>query len=106
MSILQLIPGLSTTGTYTTIVPLMFFVAISMAKEGYEDSRHHRLDKAENTSNAVILDLTDGLSFEKKGEKRNYWCHSTVKKKWHEIQVGVLVHLKRNDLVPADLVLL
>jgi len=34
ISILQMIPGLSTTGTYTTIVPLMFFVAPVDCKGG------------------------------------------------------------------------
>ncbi len=37
ISILQMIPGLSTTGRFTTIVPLLFFVTVSMAKEGYDD---------------------------------------------------------------------
>lgn len=55
VSILQMIPGLSTTGTYTTIIPLMFFISISMAKEGYEDFRRHRLDKEENTRLATVL---------------------------------------------------
>lgn len=32
VSILQMIPGLSTTGSYTTIAPLLVFVAISMGK--------------------------------------------------------------------------
>lgn len=48
ISILQMIPGWSTTGNYTTIVPLMVFVAISMGKEGYDDIRRYRLDQVEN----------------------------------------------------------
>ncbi len=35
IAILQMIPGLSTTGSYTTGLPLLFFVALSMAKEGW-----------------------------------------------------------------------
>lgn len=56
IGILQMIPGLSTTGTYTTIGPLMAFVALSMAKEGYDDYRRYRLDKLENRSLASVLD--------------------------------------------------
>ncbi|KAI1484867.1 hypothetical protein F5X96DRAFT_399605 [Biscogniauxia mediterranea] len=56
IGILQMIPGFSTTGTYTTIAPLLFFVAISMAKEGYDDFRRYKLDKAENRAPAFILD--------------------------------------------------
>lgn len=37
VSILQMVPGLSTTGNYTTIAPLLVFVAISMGKEGYDE---------------------------------------------------------------------
>jgi phospholipid-translocating ATPase len=55
ISILQMIPGLSTTGTYTTIAPLLVFVAISMAKEGYDDFRRYKLDKVENNREVCTL---------------------------------------------------
>ncbi|PHH62639.1 hypothetical protein CDD81_6873 [Ophiocordyceps australis] len=55
MGILQMIPGLSTVGRWTTIVPLGIFVAFSMAKEGYDDYRRYKLDKAENESAARVL---------------------------------------------------
>lgn len=55
ISIMQMIPGLSTTGTYTTIAPLMVFVAISMAKEGYDDFRRYKLDKVENNRSTSVL---------------------------------------------------
>ncbi|KAI0020302.1 hypothetical protein F4780DRAFT_378071 [Xylariomycetidae sp. FL0641] len=56
IGILQQIPGLSTTGHYTTIAPLAFFISISIAKEGYDDYRRYMLDKAENRSRALVLD--------------------------------------------------
>ncbi|TKA79649.1 hypothetical protein B0A55_03429 [Friedmanniomyces simplex] len=101
VSTLQMVPGLSTTGTYTTIVPLLFFVSISMAKEGYEDLRRHRLDKCENNSMARVLgvhraaghDLHDGPV---------HW----VLVKWRSLQVGDIVKLHRDEPAPADLVLL
>jgi len=55
ISIMQMIPGLSTTGTYTTIIPLLFFVAISMGKEGYDDFRRYKLDQVENNKTAFVL---------------------------------------------------
>ena len=58
VSILQMIPGLSTVGTYTTLAPLLVFVAISMAKEGYDDVRRYKLDQIENKK--VVSD-TQGL---------------------------------------------
>lgn len=48
VGILQLIPGLSTIGSWTTIAPLAVFVALSMGKEGYDDFRRYKLDQVEN----------------------------------------------------------
>jgi len=105
VSILQLIPGLSTTGTYTTIVPLLVFVSISMAKELWEDLRRHRLDKVENFSTAWVI----------RNDVRNDVRSSTAATSspaqpspilWNDIQVGDLIRLRRNEAIPADIVLL
>ena len=110
VSILQMIPGLSTTGTYTTLVPLLFFVAISMAKEGYDDLRRYRLDKAENNRIAYVLRThkttevsgqSDSSSLSK-GDDSRPW----VETKWHDVRVGDFIRLKRDDAAPADLALL
>jgi phospholipid-translocating ATPase len=53
--IIQLIPGLSTTGTYTTILPLVFFLIFTVAREGWDDWRRYRLDKIENGKMAKVL---------------------------------------------------
>lgn len=55
VSILQLIPSWSTTGTSTTIIPLCIFISISMLREGYEDIRRHKLDKQENNKTTKVL---------------------------------------------------
>ena len=110
VSILQLIPGLSTTGTYTTIVPLLFFVTISMAKEGYDDLRRYRLDKAENNRTASVLrayndtavKIEEGSGSAIGENEPKPW----VETKWHNIRVGDIVRLKRDDAAPADLALL
>ncbi len=110
VSILQMIPGLSTTGTYTTIVPLLIFVGISMAKEGYDDVRRHRLDKEENEREVHILDRTtrDGVDVRKRVEAVYSETTSTVwrTEKWRDLRVGNVVLLMRNDPIPADIVLL
>ena len=62
VSILQMIPGLSTTGSYTTIAPLLVFVTISMAKEGYDDLRRYKLDKIENNKQALVLHAYEPVS--------------------------------------------
>ncbi|KAF2744978.1 phospholipid-translocating P-type ATPase [Sporormia fimetaria CBS 119925] len=110
VSILQLIPGLSTTGTYTTIVPLMFFVTLSIAKEGYDDLRRYRLDKAENNREARVL-RGSGLSVSE-GAPTEQSCSSTVASlhfeniKWQDIRVGDVILLQRDEAAPADLALL
>lgn len=101
VSILQMIPGLSTTGSFTTIVPLSFFVMLSMAKEGYDDFSRYRLDKAENNRIVSVLHA-DNPAASVIGAKPKLW----VAKKWREVLVGDIVRLVRNEAVPADLVML
>jgi phospholipid-translocating ATPase len=122
ISILQMIPGLSTTGNYTTIVPLLVFVTISMAKEGYDDVRRYRLDQVENNRETKVLhayqssvqEVDLGSETARRGrpsregsiafpiEGSKHWASV----KWRDIQVGDIIMLKRDDNVPADLVLL
>ena len=110
VSILQMIPGLSTTGTYTTIVPLAFFVLISMAKEGYDDLRRYKLDKAENRKTALVLRghifsaiITDTSNTSTAtSDKQEYWAEV----KWEDIGVGDVVKLMRDEPAPADLAVL
>ncbi|KAF2112977.1 hypothetical protein BDV96DRAFT_524270 [Lophiotrema nucula] len=111
VSILQMIPGLSTTGTYTTIVPLLFFVGISMAKEGYDDLRRYRLDKAENNREAqVLLPQSRPASARRFTDEENISSSAEAlswgPKKWQDINVGDIVKLERDDAAPADLVIL
>ncbi|KAK2616985.1 drs2 neo1 protein [Conoideocrella luteorostrata] len=128
MGILQMIPGLSTVGRWTTIVPLSIFVAFSMAKEGYDDYRRYQLDKFENRSETWILNRGAqggsgrGKQAEKLAQARDEdtdlergvraktvalaetsdWART----QWQNIKVGDVVRLKRNDGVPADMILL
>ncbi|KAK4541025.1 hypothetical protein LTR36_008394 [Oleoguttula mirabilis] len=112
---LQMIPGLSTTGTYTTIAPLLFFVSISMAKEGYEDVRRYRLDKAENNHETRVLRVHRPVAGDTKDDAANQGKpeygepegpNNWVSVKWHSLRVGDVVKLNRDDAAPADLVLL
>lgn len=118
VSILQMIPGLSTTGTYTTIVPLAFFVVISMAKEGYDDLRRYRLDRAENRKSALVLrghkasatSTDNGSPISATSNDRGYWTSNDqvywAETKWEDIGVGDVVKLARDEPAPADLAML
>ncbi|KAH8722454.1 hypothetical protein GQ44DRAFT_622463 [Phaeosphaeriaceae sp. PMI808] len=110
ISILQMIPGLSTTGTFTTIVPLLFFVTLSIAKEGYDDLRRYRLDKAENNREAQVLRSSAPSAFKSgsidEGSTTNPRDLNWEAIKWQDINVGDIIKLERNDSAPADMALL
>ncbi|KAI0423943.1 hypothetical protein F5Y09DRAFT_325750 [Xylaria sp. FL1042] len=121
----QTVPGLSTTGNYTTIVPLFFFVFLTILKEGYDDYKRHRLDKLENANATTVLRPhalepipsatrrpwlskkrpvitidTEPDGDDKDGDYR--WAQV----EWRDVKVGDVVKLRRDEAVPADLVLL
>ena len=96
-AIMQLIPGLSTTGNKTNIIPLSIFVSISMAKEGFDDYRRHRLDKLENARDTLALDTSAPLTAGVLNWRKLQWCR---------LSVGDIIKLKRDEPVPADIVLL
>jgi phospholipid-translocating ATPase len=130
----QAIPGISTTGNFTTILPVLFFICLTVAKEGYDDYRRHRLDKTENNRVATVLRRKDRESnaagwieslrsvllrpLSLQGHKKSHGhdtqeveadsdeAYEWVKIKWHDIRVGDIVRFKRNEAVPADIALL
>ncbi|KAI1770283.1 phospholipid-translocating P-type ATPase [Hypoxylon cercidicola] len=123
----QAIPGLSTTGSYTTILPLLFFVLLTIVKEGYDDFKRHRLDNLENANSARVLKpissnqgsalptrswFVDRFRTEKADIHIESWSDETDEKygwrqvKWQDVKVGDIVKLVRDDAVPADLILL
>ena len=110
VSILQMIPGLSTTGTYTTIIPLSFFVALSMAKEGYDDLRRFKLDKVENNKETLVLRSEDPIRERHRKNTDSLSVGSSLKEwvtiKWKDLRVGDIVKLGRDEAAPADLVVL
>ena len=55
VAIMQMIPGWSTTGHYTTIIPLCIFMSISMAREGFDDWKRHGHDKEENSKLTTVI---------------------------------------------------
>ncbi|KAI5857450.1 phospholipid-translocating P-type ATPase [Durotheca rogersii] len=128
IAILQLIPGLSTTGSYTTLIPLLIFVSFSMAKEGYDDYRRYILDKTENLAPAWVLDPEgtardikvrgfatkrfrkgrkqeqDMTELQEIGEIQEEPMWSAIQ--WQDLRVGDVIRLRRDDNVPADIVVL
>ncbi|KAH8841375.1 hypothetical protein MCOR31_009469 [Pyricularia oryzae] len=125
----QTIPGISTTGNFTTILPLLFFVLLTIVKEGYDDYKRHRLDKVENARCATVLRRASGADEVLETQRQSGWPlphflgkHFQQKSwedrrepagegwewrtvQWRDIEVGDVLRLSRNEDVPADLIL-
>uniref|UniRef100_A0A669AV99 Phospholipid-transporting ATPase n=1 Tax=Oreochromis niloticus TaxID=8128 RepID=A0A669AV99_ORENI len=87
--ILQIIPEISTLPWYTTLIPLVIVLGITAIKDLVDDLARHRMDNEINNRKCEVL--LNGRFQEAK---------------WREIQVGDVVRLKKNDFIPADLLLL
>ena len=91
ISALQVIPGLSPTGRFTTLFPLLIVLSISIIKEFVEDVKRHRDDAAINNKKALVL-AAYGAG----------WTEVC----WRQIRVGDVLLLKDGDAVPCDAVVL
>ncbi|XP_044255942.1 phospholipid-transporting ATPase IA isoform X12 [Tribolium madens] len=89
IALLQQIPDVSPTGRYTTLVPLIFILAVSAIKEIIEDIKRHRADDETNHRKIEVL----------RGEN---W----ISVRWMDVIVGDIVKVLNNTFFPADLVLL
>ncbi|AMD21714.1 HFL142Wp [Eremothecium sinecaudum] len=121
IALLQMVPTWSTTGNYTTIIPLSIFMSISIAREGWDDYKRHKLDKVENDRlvKVLVVDVEDSecgsaTLNSKLGENKSFadeallqsYGVSIVQKPWKSISVGDFILLNQDDWVPADLMLL
>ncbi|XP_069780089.1 phospholipid-transporting ATPase IC isoform X3 [Narcine bancroftii] len=87
--ILQSIPQISTLAWYTTLVPLLIVLGITAIKDLVDDIARHKMDKMVN--NRLCEVLQDGRF---------------KQSKWRNIKVGDIVRLKKDDFIPADILLL
>jgi phospholipid-translocating ATPase len=106
---------------------LLFFVLVTIAKEGYDDYKRHRLDQVENANFATVLGRHDKYTGQAVQERPwDRWNPFKTKKatqpwpvpedefdgvrwvpvRWSDIKVGDVIRLCRDEPVPADLVLL
>ncbi|XP_066567022.1 phospholipid-transporting ATPase IC [Amia ocellicauda] len=87
--ILQIIPQISTLPWYTTLVPLVLVLGMTAIKDLVDDLARHRMDREVNNRKCDVL--LNGRFQESK---------------WMDIHVGDIVRLKKNDFIPADILLL
>ncbi|KAK8859877.1 phospholipid-transporting ATPase DNF3 [Apiospora arundinis] len=133
ISILAMIPGFAATGKYTQIIPLLIFVSISIAKEGYDDYLRFKSDKNENQKEVKVLcpdDTenriekksrlaslftknktkgrrgTDSVAVEAGDSSEEKLSGIWTKMQWQDLRVGDIVCLEKDDNIPADIILL
>ncbi|TSM12495.1 putative phospholipid-transporting ATPase IM [Bagarius yarrelli] len=85
----QLIPAISSLSWFTTVVPLLLVLSITLAKDGSDDINRHRNDRQVNNRKVDVL--IDG---------------QLKTEKWMNVQVGDIIKLENNQFVTADLLLL
>jgi phospholipid-transporting ATPase len=88
ISALQLIPGISPTGQFTTLIPLTAVLLVTMAKDTYEDVKRHRSDAEVNGRATMVW---------RGGE----WTRTA----WRDVKVGEVIRVSSNEPFPADLIL-
>mmetsp|Transcript_9269 Transcript_9269/g.20748 ORF Transcript_9269/g.20748 Transcript_9269/m.20748 type:complete len:1129 (-) Transcript_9269:100-3486(-) len=92
LMILQCLPEVTTTGgTPTIALPLFIVIAMNAMKDALEDWRRHNSDRAENERITGVLRDNSGVAADKK---------------WKDVLVGDILLVKKDEFVPADLVLL
>uniref|UniRef100_A0A8D0XAE6 Phospholipid-transporting ATPase n=1 Tax=Sus scrofa TaxID=9823 RepID=A0A8D0XAE6_PIG len=87
--ILQAIPQITTLAWYTTLVPLLVVLGITAIKDLVDDVARHKMDNEINNRTCEVI---------KDGRFKIA--------KWKEVQVGDVIRLKKNDFIPADILLL
>ncbi|KAG5645131.1 hypothetical protein DXG03_006848 [Asterophora parasitica] len=99
----QFIPALKIGYIVTYIAPLAFVLFVTMGKEAYDDYKRNLRDREANSQKYLILDPpTDDASAL---SREDAYLH-TRSVPSSSLRVGDLIHLEKNQRVPADLVLL
>lgn len=107
----QCIPALRIGILSSYIVPLVFVLAITLGKEAHDDIARRRRDKEANSELYEVLSFASstgpprrrGKSHVQEGRLED--TH-TVMKKSRDLKVGDILVLKRDQRVPADVVIL
>ncbi|KAM0186114.1 hypothetical protein ACHAPI_011892 [Fusarium lateritium] len=102
VAILQALPGLSTTGSFTTLIPLVIFVTLIITKEGYYDWKRYCQDVTENNRLVTVLRGSASRAYMADDVVDLQWNTT----KWQNLKVGEVIKLFNDDAAPADLVLL
>ena len=89
-AILQSIPAISPLNPISAIMPLVFILVVAIVREGIEDWARHKNDDKMNADSCMQI----------RGNG------SREASTWAQIQVGDVLLLENNDIIPTDCILL
>ena len=89
----QAIPQLRIGYLSSYIVPLVFVLSITMAKEAMDDIQRRRRDREQNSQLYTVVNTDSDLQ-------------TTCLKPSSDLKVGHIVKLNKNDRVPADMLMI
>ncbi|KAF5376750.1 hypothetical protein D9615_007897 [Tricholomella constricta] len=100
----QFIPALKIGYIVTYIAPLALVLFVTMGKEAYDDYKRNLRDREANSQKYLILDRPPDDSSSVLSHEDAYLHTRSVPSS--SLRVGDLIHMEKNQRVPADLVLL
>ncbi|XP_017650720.1 probable phospholipid-transporting ATPase VB isoform X2 [Nannospalax galili] len=89
--ILNFIPVLNAFQPEMSTVPICVILAVTAIKDAWEDFRRYKLDKVINNRECLVYSRKE---------------QSYVQKRWQDVRVGDFVQMQRNEIIPADILLL
>ncbi len=92
LSISQFIPQFKVCFMFTYLSPLCIVILFSMGKELYDDIKRHLQDKKTNATLLTTLSLD-----------KETWKVNRIQKPASELQIGDLIELNKDTIVPADI---
>ena len=88
-AIITAIPQISTITPVSAVAPFIVVLLISLIKEGIEDYRKYKNDKIANNSLSII-----------------YKSPSFNEIKWYEMEVGNIIKIFKDEIIPADVLVI
>ncbi|GAA5888836.1 hypothetical protein JCM5296_005010 [Sporobolomyces johnsonii] len=113
----QFVPALRIGFLATYVVPLAFVLAVTIGKEAYDDYKRYLRDRSANsTLYSLLVPRSSTLPSHPHSHHASSTSDSSAPSSSHNaplkptpsshLRVGDLVHLEKNDRVPADMLLL
>jgi phospholipid-translocating ATPase len=91
--VLNFIPQINAFGKEISMIPLLFVLAVTAIKDLVEDRQRYISDKVVNNRLCDVYNINGGTK-------------TLGKRKWRTLEVGDVIKLYNNDIIPSDILLL